>query len=140
MDNVKIIRLQSGEDIIANYNEDEESGIVHVKRPMILFFKRLSTGKSVMMMGPWLPVELIQSNSACLYSQDILTVISPRQSLIKYYNDAANEAELLLSEQGEEIEQSLQRNVNDNEEDTDDEEEGFDISEIMNSSKGRILH
>ena len=57
MDNVKIIRLQSGEDIIANYKEDDESGIVLVNRPMILFFKRLPTGKSVMMMGPWLPAE-----------------------------------------------------------------------------------
>jgi hypothetical protein len=142
MDNVKIIRLQSGEDIIANYKEDEESGIVQVNRPMLLFFKRLPTGKSVMMMGPWLPVELIQSNSACLYVQDILTVISPRQSLVKYYNDAANEAELLLNEQGEEIEQSLQRNVNDIDDDDgeDDNEDEFNISEIMESSKGRTIH
>jgi len=136
--NVKIIRLQSGEDIIGNYNEDEESGIVHVNRPMSLFFKRLPTGKSVMMMGPWLPVELIQSNSACLYVQDILTVISPKQALVNYYNDAANQAELLLSDQDEEIEQSLQRSMNGEEEDEDDD--GFDISEIMAASKGRTIH
>ena len=136
--NVKIIRLQSGEDIIGNYNEDEESGIVHVNRPMSLFFKRLPTGKSVMMMGPWLPVELIQSNSACLYVQDILTVISPKQALVNYYNDAANQAELLLSDQDEEIEQSLQRSMNGEEEDEDDD--GFDISEIMATSKGRTIH
>ena len=138
--NVKIIRLQSGEDIIGNYNEDEESGIVHVNRPMSLFFKRLPTGKSVMMMGPWLPVELIQSNSACLYVQDILTVISPKQALVNYYNDAANQAELLLSDQDEEIEQSLQRSMTGEEEEEDDDDDGFDISEIMTASKGRTIH
>ena len=138
--NVKIIRLQSGEDIIGNYNEDEESGIVHVNRPMSLFFKRLPTGKSVMMMGPWLPVELIQSNSACLYVQDILTVISPKQALVNYYNDAANQAELLLSDQDEEIEQSLQRSMNGEEEEEDEDDDGFDISEIMAASKGRTIH
>jgi len=138
--NVKIIRLQSGEDIIGNYNEDEESGIVHVNRPMSLFFKRLPTGKSVMMMGPWLPVELIQSNSACLYVQDILTVISPKQALVNYYNDAANQAELLLSDQDEEIEQSLQRSMNGEEEEEDEDDDGFDISEIMATSKGRTIH
>ena len=141
MDNVKIIRLQSGEDIIANYKEDDESGIVHVNRPMLLFFKRLPTGKSVMMMGPWLPVELIQSNSACLYVQDILTVISPRQSLVKYYNDAANEAEILLGEQGDEIEESLSRSISIIEDDDgEDDDDGFDVSEIMESSKGRTIH
>lgn len=144
MDNVKIIRLQSGEDIIANYKEDDESGIVHVNRPMLLFFKRLPTGKSVMMMGPWLPVELIQSNSASLYVQDILTVVSPRQSLIKYYTDAANQAELLLSEQGNEIEESLSRSISiieddDYGEEDDDEDDVFDVSEIE-SSKGRTIH
>jgi len=143
MDNVKIIRLQSGEDIIANYKEDDESGIVHVNRPMLLFFKRLSTGKSVMMMGPWLPVELIQSNSASLYVQDILTVVSPRQSLIKYYNDAANQAELLLGEQGDEIEESLSRSISiidDDEGEEDDDDDGFDVSEMVESSKGRTIH
>jgi hypothetical protein len=108
---------------------------------MLLFFKRLPTGKSVMMMGPWLPVELIQSNSACLYVQDILTVISPRQSLVKYYNDAANEAEILLGEQGDEIEESLSRSISIIEDDDgEDDDDGFDVSEIMESSKGRTIH
>ena len=97
-----------------------------------------------MMMGPWLPVELIQSNSASLYVQDILTVVSPRQSLIKYYTDAANQAELLLGEQGDEIEESLSRSIsiidNDDEgEEDDDDDDGFDVSEIE-SSKGRTIH
>lgn len=135
MDNIKIIRLQSGEDIIANYKLDEESGIVEINRPMMLMFKRLPTGKSIMMMGPWLPIELIETNSAVLYTQDILTVISPKESLIKYYNNVTNETEKTLEEYGHNIEMSL----NNNEDDEEEEEDEFDMDEILEQVKGRIV-
>ena len=75
--------------------------------------------------------------------QDILTVVSPRQSLIKYYTDAANQAELLLSEQGNEIEESLSRSISIIEDDDygeEDDDDDFDVSEIIESSKGRTIH
>ena len=140
MDNIKIIRLQSGEDIIANYSIDEESGVVDVIRPMVLFFKRLSNGKSVMMMGPWLPIELIQGNSAKLYTQDILTVISPKESLITYYNNVSDETEKTMKEHGHDIEMSLtSANIDDDDEDEDDgeEEDDWDMEEILKSVKGK---
>jgi hypothetical protein len=64
--------------------------------------------------------------------------------LIKYYTDAANQAELLLSEQGNEIEESLSRSISiieddDYGEEDDDDDDGFDVSEIE-SSKGRTIH
>ena len=143
MDNIKIIRLQSGEDIIANYSIDEESGVVEVTRPMMLFFKRLPTGKSVMMMGPWLPIELIQGNSALLYTQDILTVISPKESLITYYNNVADETEETMKEHGHDIEMSLTRaNIDDgDDEEEEDDDEDWDMEEILKLTKGKItLH
>ena len=139
MNNIKIIRLQSGEDIIANYSIDEESGVVEVTRPMVLLFKRLSTGKSVMMMGPWLPIELIQGNSAKLYTQDILTVVSPKESLITYYNNVTDETEETLKEHGHDIEMSLTNAINDEDiEEEGDEEEDRDMEEIMEPAKGKI--
>ena len=141
MNNIKIIRLQSGEDIIANYSFDEEEGVVNVSRPMVLFFKRLPTGKSVMMLGPWLPIELIKANSVKLYAQDILTVFSPKDSLVEYYNNVTDDVEKTMEENGEQIEMSLsRRETNDYEEDEEDMElqEELDIEEIMNISKGKI--
>ena len=141
MDNIKIIRLQSGEDIIAKYSIDEESGVVDVIRPMVLFFKRLSNGKSVMMMGPWLPIELIQGNSAKLYTQDILTVISPKESLITYYTNISDETEKTMKEHGHDIEMSLtSTNIDDDEEEEDngDEDDDWSMEEILNSVKGKI--
>ena len=85
---IKIVRLQSGEDIIADCTAIEDSDTVLLNRPMNIVFKRVSTGKSVMMMMPWLPIELIKENSAIIYETDILTVIDPKDDLIEYYSNA----------------------------------------------------
>jgi hypothetical protein len=39
-----------------------------------------------MMMMPWLPVELIKENSAMIYYSDIVTVVEPKESMIRYYD------------------------------------------------------
>ena len=51
--NIKIIRLQSGEDVMADCIEDTEQGTVLLENPMHIIFKRVSTGQTVMMMMPW---------------------------------------------------------------------------------------
>ena len=92
MDNIKIVRLQSGEDVIASYNDDQE-GSITLTNPMALIFKRMPTGRAVMMMSPWLPLEIVEHNVACLYTQDILSVFQPKQSMINYYHNMIVEVE-----------------------------------------------
>jgi len=140
MDNIKIIRLQSGEDIIANYNKDENSGVIIVNRPMTLFFKRLSMNRTVMMMGPWLPVELIQDNSVELYTKDILTVISPKESMISYYINAADDMENTLKENGSNIEQSLTNYDQDDDDEEEDEEDDEILEMLKTQTSGRTFH
>ena len=78
MDNIKIIRLQTGEDVIADYQQIEGDESVLLSNPMTLMFKRMPTGRAVMLMSPWLPLELVEKNEAWLYEADILTVIQPK--------------------------------------------------------------
>jgi hypothetical protein len=143
MDNIKIIRMQSGEDIIASMKEDKEEGIVTLNNPMTVLFKRQITGKSVMMMVPWLPVEIIQNNIAAVYSTDVLTVFEPKESLVNYYNKAVIDLNECIIEESDHIEQSL--NEEGDEEDVSEEEfsEYVDsietIKEVL-SNKKRILH
>jgi hypothetical protein len=143
MDNIKIIRMQSGEDIIASMKEDKEEGIVTLNNPMTVLFKRQITGKSVMMMVPWLPVEIIQNNIAAVYSTDVLTVFEPKESLVNYYNKAVIDLNECIIEESDHIEQSL--NEDGDEEDVSEEEfsEYVDsietIKEVL-SNKKRILH
>ena len=78
--NIKIVRLQSGEDVICNYYADEENGQVLLGDPMHLIFKRMPTGKTVMVMMPWLPMEIIKDNSALIYDSDILTIVDRKMN------------------------------------------------------------
>jgi len=142
MDNIKIVRLQSGEDIIAEYSDDKDNDMVLLDKPMHVVFKRLSSGKTVMMLMPWLPVELIKENSAIIDAADILTVVEPRNELINYYINAAFQTEELLGD--EQIGESLMLNDEDEENEYYDEEEEHltleEMQEIMKEQKNNKLH
>jgi len=96
--NIKIVRLQSGEDIMADIIEDEENDTIFLDNPMHIIFKRVPTGQTVMMMAPWLPIEIIKENSAIVYSTDILTIIEPKDDLVRYYGSVVSEAQLRMEE------------------------------------------
>lgn len=86
MNQVVLIRLQSGEDIIANYKQNDDKETIMVHEPMTVLMKRTTDGKPVMMMLPWLPVELIKNNQACIYNDDVLFIIELKDSLVDFYN------------------------------------------------------
>ena len=79
MHNVKLIRMQSGEDIMASMFEQEDSEQIQLNDPMRLVFRRMPTGQTVMMMMPWLPIEVIKENIATIFTSDILTTIEPKE-------------------------------------------------------------
>jgi hypothetical protein len=140
--NIKIIRLHGGEDIIANFieSEDKETAILH--DPMQVIFKRIpTTGQTVMMMMPWLPIEIIENNQAILCTADILTVIDPKESAIQHYGEVVMEAQKRMdevdfiseSEDGDE----------DDEEDGEEETKDFNVDElleIIKEKKNKKLH
>jgi hypothetical protein len=124
--NIKIVRLQSGEDVMAQYHADEENGTVMLDNPMHIIFKRIPSGQTVMMMMPWLPIELIKENNAVIYDSDILTIIDPKEDLIEYYGNIVLHA-------NERMENSTEFfSTEDDEEDYDeDETEEIEMEEVM---------
>jgi len=138
--NIKIVRLQSGEDIMADVMENDENELIVLDNPMHIIFKRMPTGQTVMMMMPWLPIEIIKENNATIYGTDILTVIEPKEDLIEYYDKAVLEAQEIM-------EKKKIRGINDDdfldEEDEDDDEEELqveDIIDLMREKKNKRLH
>jgi hypothetical protein len=134
---IKIVRLQSGEDIIADCTAIEDSDTVLLNRPMHIVFKRVSTGRSVMMMMPWLPIELIKENSAIIYEADILTVIDPKDDLVEYYSNAVCDEDVKHA-----TESSIRPQLFDGEDDDDgptdaelDEEELIELLKERRNSK-----
>jgi hypothetical protein len=139
---VRIVRLQSGEDIIAGYSGNTNTNVVVLDNPMHLIFKRTSQG-TVMMMLPWLPIELIKDNIATVLSDDILTIVEPKDDLKEYYHNVINTTQMKMLKDN-----TLSQNLRDasDEEEYDDEEdpEGEltreDVAEIVNRKKTNRLH
>jgi hypothetical protein len=93
---IKIVRLQTGEDIISKIIEDDESDMVLLSNPMRMIVKRVETGQSIFMMMPWLPIEVIKEDSAIIYNSDIITMFEPKDSLVEYYQSMVNESILSI--------------------------------------------
>jgi len=138
MDNIKIVRLQSGEDVIANYADDDE-GSITLTNPMSLMFKRMPTGRAVMMMSPWLPLELVEDNVACIYAQDILSVFQPKQSIINYYNTTVTEVE--EDRKNEEMNELHDLEEDDLEMSAEEEQEAMEELNLLRQDiKKKLLH
>ena len=139
MHSVKIIRMQTGEDIMASMIGEEEAETVLLEDPMRLIYRRMPTGQTVLMMMPWLPVELIKDNNALIYNSDIITIIDPKESMIEYYENLVIKT-MLEMEKSEEMIAGLLRDQA-GEEDTEDEEYSMeDLIQFVEEVKNRTLH
>ena len=139
MHNVKIIRMQTGEDIMASMIGEEEAETVLLEDPMRLIFRRMPTGQTVMMMMPWLPVELIKDNNALIYNSDIVTIIDPKDSMIEYYENLVIKTMLEMEKSEDMIAGLLKEQAG--EEDTEDEEYSMeDLIQFVEEVKNRTLH
>jgi hypothetical protein len=119
-ENIKILRLNDGEDIMTNFTE--EGNVIVMHNPMALFFKRMSVGKSMVIMQPWLPIELVDVNEAKIFSSQVLTMIQPKNALIEYYRNAVEESNDIIANYSEEISESLLNDAYASSDDSDDEE------------------
>ena len=143
MDNIKIIRLQTGEDVIADYQQIDGDESVLLSNPMSLIFKRMPTGRAVMLMSPWLPLELVEKNEAWLYESDILTVVQPKQQIIDYYSNSVKEVEedMIASAMDEE---NYLRDITDEMDDEmsiEEEQQAMEeLEELRKDVKKRLLH
>ncbi len=141
---VKIVRLQSGEDIIASIIEDNESEMIMLDNPMHLIFKRTSQG-TMMVMLPWLPIELIKDNIATIYSSDVLTIIDPKDALVEYYGNMINTQQLKDMRDNTMVE-NLKEALDDSDEDDFTEEENeetltkAEAMEIIHRKRSNRLH
>lgn len=132
--------MQTGEDIMASMVGEEQEETVLLEDPMRLIFRRMPTGQTVMMMMPWLPVELIKDNNALIYNSDIVTIIDPKESMIEYYENLVIKT-LLEMEKSEDMIAGLLKDQA-GEEDTEGEEEYSmeDLIQFVEEVKNRTLH
>lgn len=93
---VKIIRLQNGEDLISDCIMDDGEEWIQLNDPMTLIVKRSIKG-TVMMMVPWLPLEVVSDNMATISFHDVLTFAEPKEDLVEYYINMVEQAKISVA-------------------------------------------
>ena len=141
MHNVKLIRMQSGEDIMASMFENEESDQIQLNDPMRIVFRRMPTGQTVMMMMPWLPVELIKENSAMIYSSDVVTVVEPKEAMIRYYDKLVERTIGEMADSDKLIDNLLEEQEGEEEHAQDVQQQIIDeVIQSIHEAKNKKLH
>ena len=134
----KIIRMQSGEDIIADVHN--EPNHVKIDNPMRLVFRRLPTGQTMMLLAPWLPNELVEEDYATISNSDILTIFNPKVKLIEYYNKMVEVQMKRKQEFGKVIDEYLQDEMDDADNHEEPDELTAEILEALNDVTRDKLH
>ena len=132
--------MQSGEDIMASMFEQEDSEQIQLNDPMRLVFRRMPTGQTVMMMMPWLPVELIKENSALVYTSDIVTVIEPKEAMIRYYDRLVERTVNEMADSDKLLEDLLDDQDKEDEEEEQQETIMQELIQHMQEVKNKKLH
>lgn len=127
---IKILRLNTGEDIIGECLIDEENSCVNIENPMRVMLRRMTNaGKTMLVMSPWLPLEIIDDNFATINYMDIITVIDPKDSFIEYYTTMVEEFEARMELEEKMTQQELE------EDEVDDEYHEESMQEILKAMK-----
>jgi hypothetical protein len=134
---IKIIRLTTGEDIICSCIFDET---VLVQDPMRVMINRVNDlGKTMLLMAPWLPMEIVSDNMAVLSYDDIITVISPKESFVEYYLNYVERFKDIVNN-SEMTDPSFEELEDESEEDDEDSEFIEQMLSTISDSKKSTIH
>jgi protein-arginine kinase len=95
MDNIKLVRLQNGEDIIG-FVTDKDNGRYDVVEPMTVDLD-YRTQRPGLVMKHLLPVQLVKKNEIVLENKDILFMVEPADSFAEYYVNTVEKIRELLT-------------------------------------------
>ena len=95
MDNIRIVKLQNGEDLVGTLTTNEY-GNYRLEEPMSfeIDFRHNSSG---LIMRHWLPVQLIKKNEIELTHKDIIAVLEPAEDFCEYYCNTVEKIKTLLA-------------------------------------------
>lgn len=130
-----ILRLNTGEDIIGYCLLDDEDEVVLITNPMRVIMRRMpDVEQTVLMMAPWLPLELVEEDIATINYNDIITMVTPKASFIEYYDNTVDKYQAVMAQRQDQL-------FDDYEMEEEDSEDAM-LDEILNMEpeKNQLLH
>lgn len=134
---VKLIRLNTGEDIIGNCLFDDDNNNLLIDSPMKVIVTRVTeVGKTMLIMMPWLPLEIVEENLASISYDDVITMVNPKPHFIDYYYNTVDHYVASLEKNNqEELFESEFDDENEMDEDTMEQ-----MLEIIKERKNKSIH
>jgi hypothetical protein len=94
MFSTQIIKLQNGEDLIANVDISITGSHYILEEPMRFFID--VRNNNALVMQHYLPVQLVKENKLSLKDKDILAMIDPDEEFVEYYYHTIEKIKRLL--------------------------------------------
>lgn len=136
---IKLIRLSTGEDVIASCVDDEANTTLYLGNPMSVVVERVTeANRAMLIMMPWLPLEIIEEDCASISYQDIITIIEPKQSFIEYYSNTVEQYKAILKKNQDEGD--VFGSMGDDEEDEMDPDTMQEMLNMIKEKKKNSLH
>ncbi len=82
MENIRIVRLKNGEDIVGQLNNVDDSYDVIEPMTVDVEYRGKEAG---LVMRHWLPVQLVKHNEINIKQSDVLCVLEPSADFAEYY-------------------------------------------------------
>lgn len=140
----KIVRLITGEDIIGTCMIDDEQEVFDIENPFkIIIDQNMKTGKTMMVMLPWLPFEIIEDNFVSINFGDVITTMTPKKMVTEYYNEMTLKFQAMADRLKEEEKASeIDASSDDDSEEYDDQDSLIQdiVEELKNPSSNKLLH
>jgi hypothetical protein len=92
-------------------------------------------GKTMLIMIPWLPLEIVEDNLASISYNDVITMINPKSHFVEYYFDTVQHYEALVEKTTQE--EQFESQFEDDEMDEDTMEQ---MLEIIKERKNKSIH
>ena len=83
---IKIFKMHSGELIIGEFNKQIDQQFYTLTKPMEIILRRYSDSASAMILTPWLPFELVDSEVIEISEDNFQYAIEPAKKLIQIYH------------------------------------------------------
>lgn len=93
MDNIKIVRLKNGEDIVGQIVNLKDSYDVIEPMTVDVEYRGKEAG---LVMRHWLPVQLVKNNEINIKTNDVLCLLDPSDDFAEYYVNTVEKIHNLL--------------------------------------------
>lgn len=93
MDNIKIVRLKNGEDIVGQITNVDDSYDVVEPMTVDVDYRGKEAG---LVMRHWLPIQLVKYNEITIKQTDVLCVLEPSDDFAEYYINTIEKVHDLL--------------------------------------------